>query len=318
MTALKVLTIPLLVSLFGCPDHARESGPITHLEDQSGTPGESNPIMFTASTPGDPQVKAMLGIPAETPVDFIRWDLTLQPPGSGKGDFDLKILFGESLQGSPGFKGGGQPLSMSGKWEVAGASGKEIYRLTGKQNHPDLSLLKINENLFQILTPDHHLMIGNGGWSYTLNRKNPVDPGATLPVPGDLSFLKEEKAEEVTFDGRTPCPGAEDMNHIPGNADCYKLKWRLILYRDPATGAPTTYKLITIYHRAVPVEGAWDLVSGSGRNENALICRLDPDKPDLSMSFLVGDDNVLFFLDKDDRLMTGDGDFSFTLDRKRN
>ena len=68
----------------------------------------------------------------------------------------------------------------------------------------------------------------------------------------------------------------------------------------------------------MPVEGTWDLVSGSGRNENALICRLDPDKPDLSMSFLVGDDNVLFFLDKDDRLMTGDGDFSFTLDRKRN
>ncbi len=170
MTALKVLTIPLLVSLFGCP-HARESGPITRLEDQSGTPGESNPIMFTASTPGDPQVKAMLGIPAETPVDFIRWDLTLQPPGSNKGNFDLNILFGESLQGSPGFKGGGQSLSMSGKWEVAGASGKEIYRLTGKQNHPDLSLLKINENLFQLLTEGNRMMVGNGDFSFTLDRK---------------------------------------------------------------------------------------------------------------------------------------------------
>ncbi|WP_353480969.1 hypothetical protein [Haliscomenobacter sp.] len=47
-----------------------------------------------------------------------------------------------------------------------------------------------------------------------------------------------------------------------------------------------------------------------------LFCLLPKDKSDEALQFLVGDENVLFFLDKKQQLLVGDENFSFALNRK--
>ena len=61
------------------------------------------------------------------------------------------------------------------------------------------------------------------------------------------------------------------------------------------------------------VTGNWSITKGNG---NVLIIRIDPGKGKETISFLVGDSNVLFVLDTNDKLYTGNGDFSYTLNKK--
>jgi hypothetical protein len=94
-----------------------------------------------------------------------------------------------------------------------------------------------------------------------------------------------------------------------------KAKWELVLYRDPITLAPTTYTLKGTFYRERLREGRWTILRGAGTRPDAVVYRLDPDKPRESLSFLKADDNILFFLDKERTLMVGNGDFSYTLNR---
>jgi hypothetical protein len=154
-------------------------------------------------------------------------------------------------------------------------------------------------------------MIGNGGWSYTLNRKHPlVNISSVLPS----LTLFNDTARQVTFDGRTPCTDLSRQYDYKVSNDCIKLKWRLILYKDPITLLPTTYSINWTLSR-INTEGKWSVKKGEGLNADAVIIQLDPDKPDKSISFLAGDENVLFFLDKKNELLTGNSHFSYTLNK---
>jgi hypothetical protein len=51
-------------------------------------------------------------------------------------------------------------------------------------------------------------------------------------------------------------------------------------------------------------------------NRKETIYQLDPDKPETSVSFMKGDDNVIFFLDKNYNLMAGGNEFGYALNRK--
>jgi hypothetical protein len=48
-----------------------------------------------------------------------------------------------------------------------------------------------------------------------------------------------------------------------------------------------------------------------------LIYQLDPDKPSKTISFFAADQNVLFILNREWQLYTGNSDFSFTLNKRR-
>lgn len=64
------------------------------------------------------------------------------------------------------------------------------------------------------------------------------------------------------------------------------------------------------------MRGNWTILGGMPSHPKAVIIQLDPDKPEKSLSLLAGDENVLFFLDKSNRLYTGNGDFSYTLNKR--
>jgi hypothetical protein len=64
------------------------------------------------------------------------------------------------------------------------------------------------------------------------------------------------------------------------------------------------------------ISGKWSITKGLPDYPHVIIYTIDPDKPAASISFLVADDNVLFFLDKNNLPYTGNKDFSYTLNKK--
>jgi hypothetical protein len=277
----------------------------------------SSKIVLVGSTPGDSLIKSMLALSPESQIDFIRWDLTLNQAESDSKTYVLNIAFGEGQPNTLSFKGGGEKLSVEGTYTVSKSQKGDIYELKSKKTPTPISLVKLNENLFHLLTPDNKLMVGNGGWSFTLNRKDSTANSSTVLPSRITTSSPDDTAQQVIFDGRTPCLDLAKQYKLQVESDCVKLKWKLTLFRDAKTNKPTTYTLQKPLNRPNTAQGKWTIIKGIRTNPGAVIYQLDPDKPDESISFLVGDENVLFFLDKENQLFTGNGDFSFTLNRRK-
>jgi hypothetical protein len=274
-------------------------------------------IVFVASTPGDEEIKSLLTINTSTTVDFIRWNLTLRTASDQK-TFLLNIVFGESQPNTLGFKGGGEKLSFEGGYSVSRSTmGNEIYHLKSANLPAEILLVKVNENIMHVLTAQKKLMIGNGGWSYTLNRKDRVSNSVGLPVLTTSSALLIDPSPQITFDGRTPCQDFANDHKMDVSPSCFKLKWRVVLNRNPITHEPTTYTMRKVVDN-VPrdVTGNWTIIKGVKENPNVIIYRLDPEDTEKAISLLVGDENVIFFLTKNNELYLGDGDFSFALNKR--
>lgn len=277
-------------------------------------------FVLVASTPGDSLIKTMLAIPTETPVDFIRWELNLTSGRKGSQEFRLNLVYGESQPNTMGFKQGGQKQILEGSFTRSrnrSMEDKMVYEFKSRRHHSAFSLVRLNDNLFHLLAPDEKLLVGNGGWAYTLNRKDPA-PLDELPSPVYSGRLIGDTAQQSIYDGRTPCLAFAREHALTVDPGCFKLKWKLILNRDPRTHNPTTYQLKRTNSRETDIRGNWTILRGINSNQGAIIIQLDPDKPEKTLSLLAGDENVLFFLDKSNRLYTGNGDFSYTLNKRKN
>jgi len=139
----------------------------------------------------------------------------------------------------------------------------------------------------------------------------------------------DESSVVGIFVASTPCGEiARPLHQIPAEADCERIQWKLILYQDPNTLAPTTYQLNSTYGLTeqgapgfmrggtqVEIQGKWILVKGTNTNPEAVVYQLDPDDPQISLSFLKVDDNLLHLLYRDERLMIGNAAWSYTLSR---
>src|SRR5688572_18888088 len=204
-------------------------------------------FVLVASTPGDEPIKSKLAIPAETKVEFIRWELTLRDIQAPEDTFMLNINYGEGQPNTPGFKNGGEKRSIAGTYTITHSVNQtingEIYHLKSAQLTAEIAFVKLSNNLFHLLTSDGELMIGNGGWSYSLNRKPLLKPAAELPSLTRTTTLFIDTARQVIFDGRTPCQPFASEHLVNVSSACFKKKWRIILNRDPVTHEPTTYTM---------------------------------------------------------------------------
>jgi len=269
-------------------------------------------LVLTGSTPGDLMMKRILNIPTQTPVDFIRWNLVLQ----NNKQFTLNIHFGQSQPNTTGFKNGGENRSATGTYTVTGNKNfQQQYNLKSADLTGTLSMVKLTENVFHFLTPASGFMNGNGGWSYSLNRSQLIASDDILIN----SSGKEDKSVQAIYDGRTPCREiAAEHPEMKVSATCFKLKWRLILNRHPVTFLPTSFTIRKVIDgKAQNITGKWTAQKGAGVNADQLIYTIEPDKPGESISFLVADEHVLFFLNKKNRPYTGNADFGFALNRNR-
>lgn len=273
--------------------------------------------VYAGSTPGDSLIKAMLSIPNEINVDFIQWELKLNQPNEKRSSFLLNIVFGESQPNTLGFKED-HKKTFEGEFIVSENTianhQASLYRLKSPQFQQDISLIKINDQLLHVLTPQNQLMVGNGGYSYTLNYTGPIkDQDFSLTT---YSAFMNDSTLQTTYEGRTPCQDFAAEHRMNVSSSCFKLKWRLILNRDPVNHQPTTYILRKVVdNRPRDEEGKWTVIRTSA-HPNALIIQLDPEMPDKTISLLAGDDNILFFLHNDMHLFVGNENFSFTLNKR--
>ncbi len=280
-------------------------------------------IVFAGSTPGDEAIKSLLTIPAATKVDFIRWNLLLNDKNSDSNTFRLDIVFGEVQPNTPGFAGGGEKLSFAGQYTISNKKNEiingEIYHLTSNQLRSEIVMMKLNDNLFHLLTPQNQFMIGNGGWSYTLNRKEPIKSKILFSLNKTLSStLLNDTSRQIVFDGRTPCQTFATDHEMNVSSSCFKLKWRLILNRDSISRKPTTYTIRKVVDNSPRnVTGTWTIIKGSRENTEAIIYQLHPQDSKKTISLLAGDENVIFFLANENELYTGNENFSFTLNKKQ-
>ncbi len=271
-------------------------------------------INLVGSTPGDQIIKTMLGIPAETKVDFMRWDLVL----SHKKTFVLHLVFGESKPNTLDFEAPGR-LTFNGTYKIERNKGEnmpwqEVFTLTSDSIAKSISLVKINERLYHIVSPQNQLMVGNGGWSYSLNREDSVDPGTILIA----SPVVDEKSLSLIYDGRSPCQEIASLYpEMRASSTCFKLKWRLVLNRDPLTLLPTTCTLRTIVDNIpLDVSGSWSITKQATPNEGLLVYNVHLDGFAHPFLLLLGDGKVLYFLDNQYNPIIGNGDFSFTLNKR--
>ncbi len=250
---------------------------------------------FTGSTPANTVVRAFIGIPLSDSIDFIRWKLVL-----ADNRYELQCNYGISKPNTNGFINGGTKVSLSGGYQ------KEKNRYYFKNGTKALRAVELNTDLFHLLNEDNHLLVGNAGWSYVLNN---ITPSAANQV--SMMAMPSALKDSMLFEGRTPCniPGV-----IAAGRSCYKIKWSIVLYANPKTNEPIVYKTRSTAWRSDGTrKGAWKIITAkNGRTTY----RLYDDKDDRYLYLLKLDDNILVFTDAVGKLLVGDEDFSYTLNRK--
>jgi hypothetical protein len=284
---------------------------------------------FVGSTPDGALPREFVGgLATNMPCHCIMWHLTLSTNQNTAlpATFNLIARYRIPARGNTNQSADGPRVAVHGTWEILkgtkSGSDAVVYRLNAEKPQRSLSFMSVGANLLHLLNPDGSLMVGNGGWSYTLNRadhsEKPVDPSLAMSAP-DMSYkispLANGPAVFGVFEGRSPCHGIARELKVPQHAGCSKAKWRITLYQNPETRAPTTYKVEGTLYRQVAREGTWSIVPGAKTDANAIVYRLSPTQTEAALLLLKADDNVLFFLDQDREPMVGHAEFSYTLNR---
>jgi hypothetical protein len=266
-----------------------------------------DPNQFVGTTPCDVQVRRFIGIAVDAACDRISWRLELSRRPS---TFTLTAAFGLQESSGPGFVNGGDTARLNGSWTTVTGTRPDpnavVYRLTDASSGRSVSLAKIGGNLLHLLSENMTLAVGNASWSYTLSTTAVRHQDMPAERAGDAPVVKG------VFEGRTPCQELARQFGVSVPADCFKLKWRLTLFDDPATGAPTTYKLEGTLYRSRPLVGKWSMVRDTRAQRT--VYHLNLNGP-ATLSFVKADDNILFLLDATGAYRVGNDTFSYTFNR---
>lgn len=255
----------------------------------------SKESIYTASTPAGHVVRSFLQIPLSDSVDFIRWRLVLS-----EGRYNLYCNYGIGKPNTNGFINGGDKIELYGIVKKE----ENIYQL--QNGAIILKLYQLNPDLLHLLDENNNLLVGNGGWSYTLNNVKPVVAGLVnkKQYPAALK-------DSMAFEGRTPCkiPGI-----VPAGTSCYKLKWYVVLYASAEKNKPGTYRIKgTPFRRLESKSGNWEIIT---RADGITVYQLKDDKNHGFLSLVKPDENILLFIDTNGKLLVGDENFSYTLNRR--
>jgi len=282
--------------------------------------------VFAGVTPCSSLTRPLPQIPADTDCEQMIWNLVLyQDPETGTPTtYHLESAYGLPKQNTNDLVGGGTPIVMESKWTMTTGTKTDpeaiVYQINPDDPQRTVSFLKVSDDLLHVLNSEKALLVGNGAWSYTLNRvgnQKPVnEPPGSPPEPPTrppLPPMPEGSSVFGVFDGRTPCDAVVlEFTKVAPFPGCLKIKWRLTLYQDSATGAPSTYLFMgTGTYR----EGAWAIVRGMDGDPDAVVYQLQLDDAGQLVSFLSVDENHLFLVDRGMNLLVGNALFSYTLSR---
>jgi hypothetical protein len=249
-------------------------------------------INFTASTPAGSDIRDFLGISHSDSIDFIRWRLKIIDQKA----FELDCRYGLSRPNTNGFN---DEKNVKWKGDMEQVDGKVIL----KHDSKTLSMILLNSNIMHLLNKAGKMMIGNEGWSYTLN--------AIQKIPTEEVKLHSFKAhfeDSIVFVGRTPCRGIEELMYGKTRPECYKKKWKISMYKNKPGANSGTYKIGASQPRA----GKWKMKHDKAGN---LIYSLDLNNGN-TIDLLQTDENIVYIMDPKGGPMVGDHDFSYSLNRK--
>jgi hypothetical protein len=251
-------------------------------------------MTFIGSTPANHVVRSFLGIPFSDSVDFIRWKVTLQ-----NDKYTLSCNYGIGKPNRNGFMNGGSSVELKGDLR------KEKNSYYFQRGNKTLKMVELNPNLLHLLNEDNSLLVGNDGWSYTLNVEKPSNTDRINITSKQAAFK-----DSMAFEGRTPCgvPGI-----IAPGRECYKLKWYIVFYSNGKKNEPGVFKILgTPWRKEGGKAGSWKIITGkNGR----IIYQMNDEKGNAFIYLLKLDENILAFTDNQGRLLVGDEDFSYTLNR---
>lgn len=130
---------------------------------------------------------------------------------------------------------------------------------------------------------------------------------------GQIESPKSNQTLAGVFDGRTPCAELGAQMGEPYRPECIKIKWRLTLYKnDTSSGGNYTIEG-SVYRGDKARKGVWTVLKGTIDDPQATVIQLHHPLHPLFLQKL--DDNVFLFLDQDKKLMAGNADFSYALNR---
>ena len=318
MKASLVFFVSLLCLLTGCSQKEAIS-PIVASSSVFG--------VFEGITPCSAQTRPLPQIPADTNCEQMIWEFSLfQDSATGAPTlYRLDATYGVPQQNTTGLEKGGTPITMEGRWAIVKGSDADpnavIYQLNPEDPQMTVSFLKVSEEILHVLHPNLKLMVGNAGWSYTINRTDnrpapqiivPAEPPSSS-TPLVIPPMPEGSTVLGVFEGRTPCDEVVfEFTGIPPHEGCLKVKWQLTLYQEQDMGAPATY----LFRGTGTVRtGTWTILHGTKTDPDAVIYQLRADDSQQITSFLsVGDDH-LFLMDAELNPLVGNALFSYTLSR---
>ena len=283
--------------------------------------------VFEGITPCSQQTRPLPQIPEDTNCEQMIWKFILyQDSATGAPTtYQLDAAYGVPKQNTTGLARGGTSITMKGKWAIVKGTSADpnavVYQLNPEIPEMTVSFLKVDEDILHVLHPDLRLMVGNGGWSYTINRTD-NRPAPQIVVPAEppssssplvIPPMPEGSSVLGVFEGRTPCNEIVfEFTGIHPYAGCMKVKWQLTLYQEQNTGAPATY----LFRGTSMIRtGTWTILHGTKNDPSAIVYQMRPDDSQQFMSFLSVDDNHLFLLDGELNLLVGNALFSYTLSR---
>ena len=282
--------------------------------------------IFQANTPCSAEARPLPQIPVDATCEQMKWNLILyQDSVTGTPTtYNLTSSYGMAKPNTNDLIDGGTSILMEGTWTITTGTKSDqeatVYELNDNNAQVTVSFLKVSEDMLHVLNSNMTLLVGNGAWSYTLNRmdnQNPTeikpesrpDPPPRPPAPA----MPAGSSVFGVFDGRTPCHEVvlefTNTDPFPG---CLKIKWRLTLYQDSASGEPGRYLFMSTSQFR---EGSWRIVNGTNDNPDVVVYELQPDDAQEPFYFLKVDENHLYILDRAMKLIVGNELFSYTLNR---
>ncbi|QEH42944.1 hypothetical protein [Chitinophaga sp. XS-30] len=138
------------------------------------------------------------------------------------------------------------------------------------------------------------------------NKPMPASSGRLVPEGPDVYGV---------FDAKTPCREFSVSYKVPVRPECFKVKWRLVLFRDSISKDPAGFRLQGL---GKTWEGKWRILKGAAGRPQATVYQLDLGAENGQLFLFKGDEHVLFFLDPQRHFLKGNADFSYTLNRVEN
>lgn len=314
----------IILVLCACARHGVQS----ESREQRGQRPQSA-AQFAGSTPGGDEAREFLGgLPQNAPCHHVVWRLALATNRgpSAAGTFHLQALYRVPNTGNTNQSIDGPSVVVTGTWKSQrpenAARPAEILVLERTSPAQKITFAVINPHLIHVLNRDGSLALGNGGASYTLNcmehAEAPMDPDLLADAPS-ISYRISPRAvgPDVfgVFEGRSPCHRIANELATPQHPGCFKAKWRVTLFQDVSTRAPTRCTIEGSLFRDEPGGGTWSLGKGAANDPSANVFQLNTGRNRPPLLLVQGDSNVLFFLNKNREPLIGNADFSYTLNR---